>query len=178
MGNGSGHSDTQHSSINSGSVFNIGEGESTHEEEAFLLEEALSFFYECHTQELLFRKQTRSRAMKRSKASNDRWSPCEGMIPLCVAGLQKFGLENATIRRKAMRILDAALDSCSAINSSKISNEEDNRQQIVIAELIEGAIEALAACLVSDRINEIEKDKFRVIIRKIVGMESDGVESK
>jgi len=173
--NGSGHSDTLHSSINSDSVFNGGEGESTHEEEAFLLEEALSFFYECHTQELLFRKHRRRRA-KRSNTSDERWSPCEGMIPLCVAGLQKFGLENATIRRKAMRILDAALDSCSTMNNN--GNREDDRQQIVIAELIEGAIEALAACLVSDRLNEIEKDKFRVIIRKIVGMEAKGSESE
>merc|ERR1719401_1933194 len=87
--NGSAHSDTLHSSINSCSIYNSGEAESTHEEEAFLLEEALSFFYECHTQELLFRKKPR-RKVKRSNATDERWHPCEGMIPLCIAGLQKF----------------------------------------------------------------------------------------
>lgn len=150
-----------------------GKAESNYEEEAFLMEEALCFFYECHTQELLFRKNTR-RKTRRSNASDEKWFPCEGMIPLCVAGLQKFGMDSTTIRRKAFRILNGAVDSCIDDKINNAGGKKDDRQQIILAELIEGAIEALATCLISDRINETEKDKFRMLMRKIVGMESDG----
>lgn len=168
--NGSAHSDTLHSSIHSCSIHNCELGESAYEEEAFLMEEALCFFYECHTQELLFEKKNTRRKVKRSNFSDERWFPREGMIPMCVAGLEKFGSESSTIRRKALRILDAAIESC----SNNDSNKEDDRRQIILAELIEGAIKALAACLISDRINETEKDKFRAVIRKIANLESDG----
>jgi len=91
---------------------------------------------------------------------------------LCIAGLQKFGVDNTTIRRKAFRILDDSLDNFSSSNIN--SNNEDSQRQIRLAEMIEGVIEALALCLVSDRINDTEKDQFRALILKIADMESDG----
>ena len=87
----------------------------------------------------------------------------ENLIPLCVAGLQKFAVNNSTIRRSALRILSAALQYSS-------QNGSDDEQVLLTAEQTDGAIEALGPCLTSDRVDKTEKDEIRGVIRKVVGV--------
>lgn len=174
-------------------------------EEGDYLEEVLSFFSECQTQDLLFRNTATNsipssppRSPPRSPrltappsptqsttpsavtattasettiasmggtiescnthdAADERWQLlCDGLVPLCVLGLQKFGVDNPKIRRSAIGILDAALNSNDA-----------NQRQVLLTEVADGTFEALAPCLASETIDEAEKDEMKEVVRKV-----------
>ena len=71
-------------------------------------------------------------------------------------GLQKFGVDNPKIRRSAIGILDAALNSNDA-----------NQRQVLLTEVADGTFEALAPCLASETIDEAEKDEMKEVVRKV-----------
>jgi len=164
-----------HSSIDSQSIKIEPTG--TPEEEA-LLEEALSFFYECHHQNVLFKTADvptrRSGSGKSIRPSDTKWTLCKGLIPVCVMALLKFGADNSMIRRIALRMLDASLDNCGGSSSKSKNNNDgckkknDHHRQNCLDDLIEGAIEALSMCLTSDRVDETELVEIRGLMRKVV----------
>ncbi len=135
------------------------------EEEAYV-EEALLFFVECQSQGILF--QTKSKNIVASTPSevsqisldllDEQWKRlCEDIVPLCVNGLQKFSVENASIRKTAIRLLDACL--CS-IN-------KNTEQQNLLTELTDGTLEALGPCLASESLDDTEKYEIKEVVRKI-----------
>lgn len=101
-----------------------------------LLEEAFSFLYGCHEKKLL-----------------DAGTDYEGVLPLCVIGLQEFAHENDSIREWATKLLDGA---CSNVA---------NKESIMMAE---GAIEALAPLLTAKDVGAAEKEELRELMRKIL----------
>jgi len=101
-----------------------------------LLEEAFSFLYGCHEKKLL-----------------DAGTDYEGLLPLCVIGLQEFAHENDSIREWATKLLDGA---CSNVA---------NKESIMMAE---GAIEALAPLLTAKDVGADEKEELRELMRKIL----------
>ena len=145
----------------------------TKEEEAFI-EGALLFFFECQTQKLLFRNKkaattTSSTSLPTSSSessqschnnttSDEKWCRfCEALLPLCVTGLKKYAVDNKTIRKSSIQILDASL--CS-IN-------KNDQQQNLLTGLTEGALEAMAPCLSSETLDATEKDEIKEVVRKI-----------
>jgi hypothetical protein len=70
-----------------------------------------------------------------------RWRKlCEGLMPLCVTGLQKFARTNPIVRIAAVRLLTACL-------CNRDTTETTREEQILLAKLTDGAVEALAPCL-------------------------------
>jgi hypothetical protein len=145
-----------------------------------MLEAALSFFYECHAQELIFRittgtakPKTKTKAIRRKTSQNsnnykESWRfLSEGLVPLSVTGLQKFAMDNSTIWRTAVRILGAAVGTG--------STNKNQQQQVLLAELTAGAIEALAPFPTLERVCDTVKDEIRGLIRTIVRV-WDGLE--
>jgi hypothetical protein len=156
--------------------------------EETMLEAALSFFCECHAQELIFQstanipkgkrnsKPIRRQTSKNSDSFKESWRfLSEGLVPLCVKGLQRFAMDNASIRHAAVRILGAAVDTGISTNSS---DEYNTTNKVLLADLTDGAIEALAPFLTIEHVHILcdrEKDEIRGLIRMIVGI-WDGLE--